>query len=241
MVYWCELERQFWCLCSARPLFGAEQIMKSHRLAHNQNRWQAQPTYRHNMFQSYRNWHRIVSYCSALGLRWHQIQLAECDRATNWRRSMESLRIRKTKINSVQTIFIGTKSTLTFTEIFTVLSSRFAVIDQWSFAIQIRRRTIRQCLVIQMVQTAIVLRSLRLSQIDERTAQKFGFNFAGQTTRWLGCHLQFFVGVVVETGILGYLFVGDADTWLLENTRILASLWWFQAQILEIIGSLGVN
>lgn len=54
-------------------------------------------TYRHNKCRSYRNWHRIVSYCSALDLRWHRIRLAMCDRATGWRQSMESLQKERVK------------------------------------------------------------------------------------------------------------------------------------------------
>lgn len=115
------------------------------------------------------------------------------------------------------------------------------MIDQWSFAVQVRRRSIRQCLVVQMIQAAIVLRALRLSQVNERTAQEFGLDFAGQTAGWLRGHLQLFVGVVVKASVLGYLFVGDADAWLLEDARILARLRRLQAQILEIIGALGVD
>lgn len=72
---------------------------------------------------------------------------------------------------------------LTFAVVFVVVADRLPVVDQRPFRVQVRARPVRQRLVIQMEQLAIVRRARRRSFVDERPAQKLVFDFTRQPTR----------------------------------------------------------
>lgn len=92
-----------------------------------------------------------------------------------------------------------------------------------------------------MEQSAIVLRPLWRSLEQETPAQELRFDFTGQSAGRLAGHLQLLVGVVVQVGVLGHLVVGDTETGVLEKTVALARLVAFQAEVFEIVDTLGVH
>lgn len=95
--------------------------------------------------------------------------------------------------------------------------------------------------MIQMEQLTVVLRPLRRSLVQERPTQEFVLDFACQPARCLARHLELLVGVVVQVGVLGHLVLGHPDAGTLEDSVAFARLVGFQAEILEVVDTLGVH
>ena len=95
--------------------------------------------------------------------------------------------------------------------------------------------------MIEMEELAVVEGSLWRTFVEEGSAQELVFDFTGQTTGGFTGHLEFFIGVVVEACVLGYLVIRDSDSRGLENPIGLTSLISFKTQVLEVVHSLGVH
>lgn len=92
-----------------------------------------------------------------------------------------------------------------------------------------------------MVQTTIVLLTVRLTQIQERPAQEFVLDLAGEFAGSLGCHLKLFVCVVMESDVLRHFILRDSEARRLNVSIELAGLCRLQAEILEVINALRVD
>lgn len=86
-------------------------------------------------------------------------------------------------IDRSNNIYIKVKNQLTFAIVFVVISDFLPVVDQWSFGVQVRARSIWQRLVVQMEQLAVVRRAYRWSFEYERSTEELIFDFTSQPTR----------------------------------------------------------
>lgn len=134
-------------------------------------------------------------------------------------------------------IFLG----ITFADVLEVGADALAVVDQRTFGVQVGAWSVREGFMVEMEELAVVLSALRRALVQERPAEEFVLDLAGQTARRLAGHLQLLVGVVMQRGVLGDLVVGDADAGRLEDAVPFARLVPFQAEVLEVVDSLGVN
>jgi hypothetical protein len=95
--------------------------------------------------------------------------------------------------------------------------------------------------MIQVVEAAIVLLTMRLTQVQERAAEELIFDLAGQFAGRLGRHLQLLVGVVMQANVLSDFVLGDTESRRLNGSAVLAGLRCLQAEILEVINALSVD
>jgi hypothetical protein len=95
--------------------------------------------------------------------------------------------------------------------------------------------------VVQVEELAVVLGPLRGSLIEERPAEELVLDLASQTTSRFAGDLEFFVGVVVEGGVLSHFVVGDSDPRGLEDSVAFAGLVSFQAETFEVVHPLSVH
>lgn len=79
---------------------------------------------------------------------------------------------------------------LTLAIVLVVVADGLSVVDQRPFRVQVGARPVRQRLVVQMEQLAVVRRSRGRSLVDERPAQELVFDLARQPTRRLAGHLS---------------------------------------------------
>lgn len=75
------------------------------------------------------------------------------------------------------------KKTHTFAVVLVVIADFLPVIDQRPFGVQISAGSVRQRLVVKVEQLAVVRRTDRRPLVDERPAQEFVFDLAGQPAR----------------------------------------------------------
>lgn len=80
--------------------------------------------------------------------------------------------------------------------------------------------------MIQMIQSAIVLLTIGLTEVQERTTQELIFDFACQFAGGFRRYLKLFVGVIVKANILCYFIFGYAETGRLKRAIVFAGLWW---------------
>lgn len=95
--------------------------------------------------------------------------------------------------------------------------------------------------MIQVVQSAVVLLTVRLTHVQERSAQELIFNFAGELAGRLRRDLQLFVRVVMQADVLTDFVVGHAESGRLNDAIVLARLRRFQAEILEVVDALRID
>lgn len=111
---------------------------------------------------------------------------------------------------------------LTLAKVFVIGANALAIIDERSLGVEVGRRSVGQCPMIKMEQVAVVGLSYWRSTVQVGPAEKLVLDFAGNTTGGIVLHLQLLVRVVMQTGVLGHLVVGDTDTRHLEVTLCLA-------------------
>lgn len=80
------------------------------------------------------------------------------------------------KISSIVTVYIlrlkKEEKVLTLTKVFEVFSDRFAVINKRSFSVEVRRRSVGQRVVVEMVEAAVVGGGVGRAEVQERPAEE---------------------------------------------------------------------
>jgi len=82
---------------------------------------------------------------------------------------------------------------------------------------------------------------MRHAQVEERSAEEFILDFAGELTGGFGCHLQFFIGVVMQSDVLCDLVLRHAKARRLDCSVVLTSLRSLQTEILKVVDTLCVD
>lgn len=95
--------------------------------------------------------------------------------------------------------------------------------------------------MIQVEELTVVLAAHWGTLIQERSAQEFVFDFAGQSTCSFAGYLKLLVGVIVETGVLGHFVISNTKARDTESSDAsFAGLDRAEAEVFEVIYTLGI-